>query len=79
MAYIIGDIAAFVDGDDQRCEKPEMFTASDGRSYTKVVLSEDCPDGVQDFSDGECYTVFASESILTGLKKGATIRVSAKE
>ena len=76
--YVIGTISSFVNEDNERCETPEVHTASDGRSYIKVILATECPDGVEDFSDGECYTLFADESRLTKLAQGKRVRVSAK-
>jgi hypothetical protein len=79
MAYVIGTIASFVNEDKERCEKPDVQEASDGRSYTLVILSEECEEGVIDFSDGECYTIFATADKLNSLATGARVRVSAKE
>ena len=79
MSYVIGTIASFVNEDKERCEKPEVLEASDGRSYCLVILSEECEDDVEDFSDGECYTVFASAAKLESLTAGKKIRVSAKD
>ena len=53
-------------------------TASDGRSYTVVILNEKCEEGVEDFSDGEAYSVFATAEKLNTLSTGKTIRVSSK-
>jgi hypothetical protein len=79
MSYVIGTIASFVNEDKERCEKPDVQEASDGRSYTLVILSEECEEGVIDFSDGECYTIFATADKLNSLATGARVRVSAKE
>ena len=79
MSYVIGKIASFVNEDKERCEKPDVQEASDGRSYTLVILSEECEDGVEDFSDGECYTIFATADKLQRLSTGKKIRVTAKD
>tara|TARA_R110002051_G_scaffold257954_4_gene317019 strand:+ start:1570 stop:1812 length:243 start_codon:yes stop_codon:yes gene_type:complete len=79
MGYIIAPIQFFVDKDNTRADAPSIFTASDDRSYTKVVLSEDCPKGVKDFSDGECYTLYASVEDLNSLEVGEKVRVTARE
>ena len=79
MSYVIGTIASFVNEDKERCEKPEVLEASDGRSYCLVILSEECEEGVEDFSDGECYTLFASADKLGTLSKGKRVRVTAKD
>ena len=75
MSYVIGTIASFVNEDRERCETPVVQEASDGRSYPLVILSED----VEDFSDGECYTVFATAAKLESLAAGKKIRVSSKD
>ena len=79
MSYVIGTIASFVNEDKERCEKPEVLEASDGRSYCLVILSEECEEGVEDFSDGECYTVFATAAKLESLAAGKKIKVSSKD
>tara|TARA_R100001244_G_C5145594_1_gene128737 strand:+ start:113 stop:355 length:243 start_codon:yes stop_codon:yes gene_type:complete len=79
MGYIIAPIQFFVDKDNTRADAPSIFTASDDRSYTKVVLSEDCPKGVKDFSDGECYTLYALPEELKTLEVGEKVRVTARE
>ena len=79
MSYVIGKIASFVNEDKERCEKPDVQEASDGRSYTLVILSEECEEGVMDFSDGECYTIFATAETLNSLATGAKIKVTAKD
>ena len=77
--YVIGTIAAFVNEDNERCEQPDVLEASDDRNYVKVVLTTDCPEGVMDFADGECYTLFATEAQLLKLKAGQRVRVTSKE
>tara|TARA_R100000687_G_C6349934_1_gene118369 strand:- start:309 stop:551 length:243 start_codon:yes stop_codon:yes gene_type:complete len=79
MGYIIAPIQFFVDKDNTRADVPSIFTASDDRSYTKVVLSEECPKGVEDFADGECYTIYASVEKLNTLEVGKKVRVTARE
>ena len=79
MGYVIGTISSFVNEDQERCEKPVVQEASDGRSYTIVILNEKCDEGVEDFSDGEAYSVFATSDKLNTLSTGKTIRVSAKQ
>ena len=79
MSYVIGTIASFVNEDSERCEAPVVQEASDGRSYTLVILSEECEEGVMDFSDGECYTIFATADKLQRLSTGKKIRVTAKD
>ena len=79
MSYVIGTIASFVNEDRERCETPVVQEASDGRSYTLVILSEECEEDVEDFSDGECYTVFATAAKLESLAAGKKIRVSSKD
>jgi len=79
MGYIIAPIQFFVDKDNTRADAPSMFEASDGRNYTKVVLSQDCPKDVKDFSDGECYTLYGSTEEINDLKVGEKVRVTARE
>jgi len=76
--YVVGPIQSFVNEDNERCETPVVLEASDGRSYIKVILTSECPDGVEDFSDGECYSIFADEAKLLKLVVNKPIRVSAK-
>ena len=78
MGYVIGTISSFVNEDQERCESPVVQTASDGRSYTVVILNEKCDEGVEDFSDGEAYSVFATAEKLNPLSTGKTIRVYSK-
>ena len=78
MGYVIGTISSFVNEDQERCETPVVQEASDGRSYTVVVLNEKCDEDVDDFSDGEAYSVFATKEKLETLVTGKTIRVSSK-
>ena len=78
MGYVTGPIKSFVDEDNNRCESPVVQEATDGRNYTVVVLTEPCEDGVEDFSDGEAYSVFGPKSKLEDLHIDKVIRVNAK-
>ena len=79
MGYIDAPIQYFINKNDKRADTPVIFNASDGRDYAKVVLNEPCPEGVRDFSDGDCYTVFAPVEVLNTLMVGETVRVTLKE
>ena len=75
METIVGKISAFVDSSKQRTEVPDIQVASDGRIYVVVVVQEDCPNGVVDFSDGTAKAVFANEDVLSSLEVGMRVRV----
>ena len=79
MGYVIGTISSFVNEDQERCETPVIQTASDGRSYTVIVLNEPCEEGVEDFSDGEAFSIFATAERLNTLKIGKKVKCTAKD
>ena len=72
---ITGTISAFVDSNKERCDVPDIQVAADGRHYAVVIVNEDCPNGVADFSDGIAKAIFASEEVLKSLVKGMRVRV----
>ena len=72
---ITGKISGFVDSSKQRCQVPDIQVASDGRKYCVVIVNEDCPNGVQDFSDGIAKAIFANEDVLNTLELGMKVRV----
>ena len=74
-SVITGKISGFVDSSKQRCQVPDIQVASDGRKYCVVIVNEDCPNGVQDFSDGTAKAIFANEDVLNTLELGMKVRV----
>ena len=72
---ITGKISAFVNSNKERCDIPDIRVASDGRHYTVVIINEDCPMGVADFSDGIAKAIFADEGVLSTLEVGMKVRV----
>ena len=73
--FIIGKISFFIDESNTRVDSPVIRTSSDGRTFCVVVVQEDCPSGVVDFSDGTAKSVFGSEELLKSLEKGMRVRV----
>ena len=72
---IVGIISAFIDESNQRVDNPVIRTASDGRTFAVVVIQQDCPSGVTDFSDGVAKAIFQPDKVLNSLKKGMKVRV----
>ena len=72
---LTGTISAFVNSSKERCDVPDIQVASDGRNYAIVIVNEDCPNDVADFSDGTAKAIFASEEVLKSLKLGMRVRV----
>ena len=75
METIVGKISAFVDSSKERAQVPDIQVASDGRKYTVVIINQDCPAGVTDFSDGIAKAIFANEDVLNSLEVGMKVRV----
>ena len=72
---IIGTISCFIDESNQRVDTPVIRTSSDGRTFCVVVVQENCPNGVVDFSDGIAKSIFSGEDTLKSLEKGMRVRV----
>ena len=73
--YVRGPIQKFVNSEGERVDAPVVEEASDGRTYIKVLLHREVPEGVIDCTDGKVHAIFRPKDFLEARKIGEVVEV----